>query len=199
MLRAFIMIFIVSIFVREVRAEEFECKFRSGGYPFVTVRNGEGNEITYTVSLSNSDWTLGPFGYHATAVIECPGCTSGRFVRGLVWLSVLDEPPRQLGDAVSKSVIEGRSQMSLFAPYESAKPSGEEQVARVGSFVGCRRDYETFQKDGRASHDIVAVSANDGCGLINLWLETSPRTMDRSIADSVEQLLASIRITRSGG
>jgi hypothetical protein len=199
MLRAFITIFIVSIFVRDVRAEEFGCKLLSSGHPFVIVRNGEGNEITYTVSIGNSNWALGLLGDHATAVIESLHREPGRFVRGLVWLAVLNEPPHQLAEAVSKSVLEGRSPMWLFAPYQSAKTKGEERAARFGSFVGWRRDFETYQKDGRASHDIVAVSADDGCGLINLWLETSPQDADRSIADSVEDLLTAIKITKSGG
>ncbi|MBU3890084.1 MULTISPECIES: hypothetical protein [Methylosinus] len=151
------------------------------------------------MSSGHSDWELQPFGYHATAVIQCAHCEPGRVVRGLVWLGVSDQPLHELSAAVARSLLEARFKIWFITPYETARPRGEASTIRFGDFTGWRRSYEAFREDGSASHDIVTASASDGCGLINLWLETSPQAADRSIADSVENLLAAIRITKNGG
>ncbi len=193
MLRAFITIFIVSIFSRDVRAEEFGCNFVSRGYPFTVVRNNEGNEIAYTVSSSDSRWVLRPFGYHAAAVIECAQCEAGRIIRTHVWMAGIKKPLDD--EAVSQDIVDPPFIPWFLTSYGRARPIGEARSVRFSNFVGWQRRFEAFQEDGRRSHDIVVALASDDCGSISIRLETSPSEADRSIADAVDELLEAIQIT----
>ncbi|WP_026598129.1 hypothetical protein [Methylosinus sp. sav-2] len=193
MLRAFIMIFIVSIFVREVRAEEFGCELVWRGYPFTVVRNGDGNEIAYTMSSANSRWELQPFGYHTTAVIECAHCEAGAVIRAHVWLTGIK---KRLDDqSVSRDIVDPAFIPWFLTSYARARPIGKAHSVRFSNFVGWRRHFEALQEDGRRSHDIVVALASDDCGSISIRLETSPSEADRSIADAVDELLEAIQIT----
>jgi hypothetical protein len=118
-------------------------------------------------------------------------------VRGLIWVGAARAPCEKPDVAALQRELDVRRIIPWpQTGFETAKLLGQPQEVRLDDFAGWRYAFSAFQENGVNSHDVVVVSANDGCGAISLRIETSP-SQNPQMMDAINDLLSALMISKS--
>jgi hypothetical protein len=197
-----IFVFFLTLFLSDQsNAGPIGCAFRVLGGDYAILTMPSASHRRYSVSSTQPKWATWANDYHAETIIGCEGCVTGKGIYGRIWLRHLKEPLEKPDLIELQRKLNSSPQwLSLGeTPYSGASVRGAVKPVEIGLLSGwlTRFTASGTSKDGsQVDHDVVEVKATDGCGMIDIRIETTPSGTYEPIAEVME-LISAIQVTRS--
>lgn len=134
-----------------------------GWYVSKAVFSSDQGKVEYSVRVSDPNWELDSFGWHANAMFGCAACEPGSIRNGLLWFSEATgtaAPPTPEDDQAFMSMI--ASSWFGHSDDRNPKPVGDQLAFDWSGFTAYARRYRAHSSNGDDA-DLFAITTSDGC------------------------------------